>query len=152
MHSHGMQAYQRTAVITADPGRLVIMCYEGAILQLKTAKMKYQEKDYEGKGRAIKKTLDIIDELVCALDLEKGGVIARNLESIYNYSTRRILQADVAKDLGGIDEVIALLSELLSAWKEIIEGPARVVEQAKSEPVQVPGKRIMGPMAQYMGA
>ena len=149
MYNNGIGAYRKTAVTTADPGRLILMCYEGAILQLKIAKTKYREKDYEGKGKAVTKTMAIIDELTCALDLEKGGEIARNLEAIYNYITRRILQADVTKDFGGIDEVIGLLTELLSSWKEIIEGPGPMLTPA---PVQVGEKRMMGPMAQYMGA
>ena len=85
MHSNKIQSYRRTNVITADPKRLVIMCYEGAIENLKTSMQKIIEKDYEGKGRAITKAQDIINELLCSLDFEKGGPIARNLDSLYNY-------------------------------------------------------------------
>jgi flagellar protein FliS len=125
------------------------MCYEGAILQLKIAKTKYQEKKFVEKGQALIKAADFIQELASSLDFEKGDLIARNLDSIYNYVTRRILQADVTKDLGGIDEVIGLLGDLLSAWKEIIEGPGQMLTPA---PVQVPEKRMMGPLANYMRA
>ena len=149
MYNNGIGAYRKAAVTTADPGRLILMCYEGAILQLKIAKTKYREKDYEGKGKAVTKTMSIIDELTCALDLEKGGEIARNLEAIYNYITRRVLHADVTKDLVGIDEVIGILNDLLSAWKEIIEGPGQMLEPG---PVQVTKKRMMGPAAHYLGA
>jgi flagellar protein FliS len=149
MYSNGIGAYRKTAVTTADPGRLILMCYEGAILQLKIAKTKYREKDYEGKGKAVTKTMAIIDELTCALDFEKGGEIARNLEAIYNYITRRVLLADVTRDLGGIDEVIGILNDLLSAWKEIVEGQSQMLTPA---PVQVGEKRVMGPVAHYLGA
>lgn len=149
MYSNGIGAYRKTAVITADPGKLILMCYEGAILQLKIAKTKYREKDYEGKGKAVTKTLAIIDELTCALDFENGGEIARNLEAIYNYVTRRVLLADVARDFGGIDEVLIILNDLLSAWKEIIEDPGQMLTPV---PVQVSEKRITGPLAQYLGA
>jgi len=147
MVTNGARAYRNTEVVTADPGKLVLMCYEGAILQLKIAKTKYQEKKFEDKGQALIKAVDFIHELASSLDFEKGGLIARNLDSIYNYVTRRILQADVTKDLGGIDEVIGLLAELLSAWKEIIEGPGQMLTPA---PVQVTEKRMKGPMANYM--
>jgi flagellar secretion chaperone FliS len=149
MYNDGFGAYRKMAVTTANPGKHILMCYEGAILQLKIAKTKYREKDYEGKGKAVTKTMAIIDELTCALDFEKGGEIARNLEAIYNYVTRRVLLADVTRDLRGIDEVIGILNDLLSAWKEIIEGPGQMLESA---PVQVADKRITGPLAQYMRA
>ena len=122
MYSNGFQSYQKTNVLTADPKRLVLMCYEGAIENLKIAKNRYVEKDYEGKCAVVKKTQDIIDELLCSLDFEKGGSIAGNLESLYNYISRRILYADVNKDVGAIDEVIGMLSELKSAWEGMFYG------------------------------
>lgn len=119
MYSNGFQSYQKTNVITADPKRLVLMCYEAAIENLKIAKNRYVEKNYEKKSAVVNKAQDIINELMCSLDFEKGGSIAGNLESLYNYMTRRIIHADVNKDVGAIDEVIGMLSELKSAWEEV---------------------------------
>lgn len=119
MYFNGIQSYRKTDIFTSDPARLVIMCYEGAIDSLKLAKEKIKEKDYETKAKAIIKAQDIIDELLCSLDFEKGGVIAANLSRLYNYMLRRILFGDVNKDMSAIDEVIGMLSELLSAWQSI---------------------------------
>jgi len=106
------------------------MCYEGAIDNLMIAKQKDAEKKYEEKSRHINKTKDIIDELLCSLDFEKGGLIARNLESLYNYMTRRILQADTNKNMGALDDVIGMLRELLSAWEEVFTKPERELQAA----------------------
>ena len=125
---NGIQSYRRTNVVTADPGKLVIMCYEGAIDNLIIAKQKDAEKKYEEKSRHINKTKDIIDELLSSLDFEKGGLIARNLESLYNYMSRRILQAGASKDMGAFDEVIGMLRELLSAWEEVFTKPERELQ------------------------
>jgi flagellar secretion chaperone FliS len=119
MYSNGIQSYVKTDISTSDPVKLVIMCYEGAIESLKLAKEKIKEKDYEKKAKAIIKAQDIIDELLCSLDFEKGGAIASNLSSLYNYMLRRIVHGDVHKDMGAIDEVIGMLDELLSAWQSI---------------------------------
>ena len=119
MYSNGIQSYVKTDISTSDPLKLVIMCYEGAIDSLKLAKEKMKEEDYEKKAKAIIKAQDIIDELLCSLDFEKGGTIASNLSSLYNYMLRRILHGDVNKDIGAIDEVIGMLNELLSAWQSI---------------------------------
>jgi len=105
--------------MTADPKRLVLICYEGAIESLKIGKQKVIEKDYEEKGRALTKAQDIINELLCSLDFEKGGAIARNLDSLYNYMLRRILHVEINKDISAIEEVIGMLNELKSAWEEI---------------------------------
>ena len=119
MYFNGIQSYRKTEIFTSDPVKLVITCYEGAIESLKLAKQEMKEEDYEKKGKAIIKAQNIIEELLCSLDFEKGGVIASNLSSLYNYMLRRILIGDVNKDMSAIDEVIGLLDELLSAWKSI---------------------------------
>jgi len=117
--SNGTQSYRRTKVLTADPKRLVLMCYEGTIDNLKIGKQQIAQKDYEGKARALTKAQDIIDELLCALDYEKGGSIAKNLDSLYNYMLRRIIHVDLKNDLRAVDEVIGMLTELKAAWEEI---------------------------------
>lgn len=125
MYRNSIRAYRKTIIMTADPGRLVLMCYEGAIDNLKIAKMKYQEKDYEAKCKALTKAMNFIDELLYSLDFEKGGDISRHLQEIYNFMTSRIIQADVNRDIDGFDEVIEILTELLSAWKEIFSGQSK---------------------------
>ena len=128
MYSNGIRSYRKTNVLSADPEKLVLMCYEGAIDNLKIAKQKYNQKDYEGKGKALNKAMGIIDELLCSLDFEKGGLIARNLESLYNYMTRKIIQGDTGQDLGAFDEVIGILTELLSAWEEMFSKKVKVTQ------------------------
>jgi len=131
MYCNGIQSYRKTNITTSDPVKLVIMCYEGAIDSLKLAKENVKEKDYEKKAKAITKAQEIIDELLCSLDLEKGGVIASNLSGLYNYMLRRILHGDVNRDMGAIDEVIGMLSELLSAWQEVALRPESQVQPAQ---------------------
>jgi flagellar protein FliS len=131
MYCNGVQSYRKTNITTSDPVKLVIMCYEGAIDSLKLAKEKIKEKDYEKKAKAIIKAQDIIEELICSLDFEKGGEIANNLESIYNYMLRRILQGDLNIDVGPIDEVIGMFTELLSAWQEVASKPDSEIQPAE---------------------
>jgi flagellar protein FliS len=131
MYLNGIRSYRKTDVSTSDPVRLVIMCYEGAIDSLKLAKEKVKEKDYEKKAKAIINAQEIIDELLCSLDFEKGSTIASNLSSLYNYMLRRIIHGDVNKDMGAIDEVIGMLNELLSAWREVALKPESQVKSAQ---------------------
>ncbi len=122
MYANSIDAYQKSEVMTADPMRLVLMCYGAAITNLKTAKQKYMDKQFEAKAKAIQKAVDIIGELIIGLDFEKGGNIARNLEALYRYMIRQINLGDVNEDLGNFDEVIGMLSELEDAWKQAVAG------------------------------
>lgn len=131
MYCNGVQSYRKTNVTTSDPARLIILCYEGAIDSLKLAKQKMKEKDYKKKEKAIINAQDIINELLCSLDFERGGEIAINLSSLYNYMIRRILHGDVNRDMGAIDEVIGMLNELLFAWRELALKPERQIQTAQ---------------------
>jgi len=133
MYSNGIQDYRRTSVVTADPKRLVLMCYEGTIDNLKLVKQKLIEKNYEAKSKALIKAQDIINELLCSLDFEKGGSIAKNLDSLYNYMLRRIIHADVNKDLSALNEVVGMLNELKSAWEDVFYKQDKNIEPDLAE-------------------
>ena len=120
MVEKGMGAYQEISFLTADPKKLILFCYRQAILNLKSAREHYLAKEYEEKAKNLQKTLDIIYELNNALDFEKGGSIARNLDKLYKYMTRCLLEADIKKDLNVFVSIIGMLEELESAWKSII--------------------------------
>ena len=100
------------------------MCYEGAIDQLKMGKQKASEKEFEAKTKAFVKAQDIITELRCSLDFEKGGQIAKNLDALYRYILRRLIYADINRDMKAVDEAIGILGELKSAWEQAFCKPA----------------------------
>ena len=125
MYGNGVGAYQKAGVLTADPKRLVLMCYEEAIRNLKIAKARYISRDYEEKAQALQKAMDFICALNSALDFEKGGEIAANLHALYNYMTYRLTEADLKRDLKAMDHIVWMLVELKSAWEEIINGQRR---------------------------
>ncbi|NLY40140.1 MAG: flagellar export chaperone FliS [Desulfovibrionales bacterium] len=113
------QAYRQTQVVTATPGHLVVMLYDGAITFLEQAKERIQAKDYAQKGILISQALDIIAELDSSLNAEKGGEIAQNLHKLYMYCNTRLLHANLKMDTTLVDEVISILSSFRSAFAEI---------------------------------
>lgn len=141
--AYGIGNYQRARIITADPGKLVLICYEGAISHLRMARDRALEKDFEAKAGALQKVLDILNELKLGLNFEKGGEIARNLEALYSYMIRRILIGDTRKDPKAFDEVIGLLEELEAAWKTIfngVPGAAHALPGVRTAPGEPGGK------------
>ena len=122
MYGNGIGAYRQAGVLTADPKRLVLMCYEEAIKNLKIAKAKYITRDYEEKAQALIKAQDFICVLNSSLDFEKGGEVASNLRALYNYMMHRLTEADLKRDLRAIDHIISMLVELKTAWEEILNG------------------------------
>ncbi|HAJ27393.1 MAG TPA: flagellar export chaperone FliS [Syntrophus sp. (in: bacteria)] len=122
MYEAVTRSYQEANFLSADPIKLVRMCYEGAISSLKLARESYIASDYEAKGRALLKAFDIIHELNVSLDMEKGGEVAKNLRALYLYMTQSLTDADLKRDMTVFDDVIRMLEELESAWQELALG------------------------------
>ena len=119
MYQNATKSYEQANYFTANPMKLVLMCYEGAISSLKLAHESYLAKEYEAKGRALQKALDIIHELNASLDMEKGGEIAKNLRSLYTYMIKALVEADLKRDLTIFGKVIQMLEELEAEWKTV---------------------------------
>ena len=93
VYAKSLKGYNRTRIETANKMDLIVVCYERAIQLLRQAKDHFQEGEVEQKAFKMQKALDIINELQGCLNLEAGGQIAHNLDSIYTYINKRLLLA-----------------------------------------------------------
>ena len=112
-------AYRQQAILTAPPGRLVVMLYDGCLRFLFQSAHAMREGDRQTSLQRMRRAEAIIDELTVTLDHDRGGVIASRLHGIYAFSRRQLLDAWREGDADKIDEVSSLLSELRDAWAEI---------------------------------
>ena len=117
------QSYQQNAVLTAPPGRLVVMLYDGANRFLRRASLAMQHGEVAKTNTALQRAEAIIDELTVTLDHEKGGEIAASLRDLYLFCRRHLNEARIEKDAEKIDQVIGLLDELRDAFAQIDPDP-----------------------------
>ena len=109
-----------TGVAAASPHKLVVMLYDGVIVSLLSAINNIKATNIAAKGAALSKAITIIDNgLRASLDKNAGGEIAANLDSLYDYMSRRLLEANIKNDVAIIEEVRGLMADLRSAWVEI---------------------------------
>ena len=80
----------------------------------------------------------MIGELQAALDFNKGGEIAVSLNKLYSYMMNRLSIANSKQDSSPVNEVLALLSTLQSAWEQ-----ARIEYNRLSA-----GAQLRGPVSQ----
>jgi flagellar protein FliS len=118
------QSYSTQQVMTSDPVTLVAMLYDKAVLCLKAAVQAIHKDETEMRWKNCHRAQEIISHLFMTLDLEKGGEIASNLEAIYAYMLRRLLDVDVKNDARAAEEVIELLEPLRASWKELARSSA----------------------------
>lgn len=120
----GVKAYSNvgleSSLSAADPLKLILMLYQGALLAIASAKNQMLRGETAAKGASISKAILIIGEgLRASLNLEAGGEIGQNLASLYDYMNYRLFQANLDNDPAMLDEVSKLLTELQGAWESI---------------------------------
>jgi flagellar protein FliS len=127
-----MAAYNKvgveTGVESADPHKLILMLFEGAMLAVASASLHMTRKngidDLARKGEAISKAINIITNgLKASLDLNSGGELAGRLGALYDYMGMRLLYANLHDQPAILDEVSHLLAELKDAWEQIGNKP-----------------------------
>ena len=118
MKANPYQQYKNTQIQTASQERLLIMLYEGAIKFIKQGKLAFGEGEYDNGNEYIKRSQDIVSELMSSLNFESGEV-ANNLFVLYEYIYHRLVQANIKKDTDILDEVIGMLNSLKETWVQV---------------------------------
>ncbi len=121
MKDQRYQSYQTANISTADRGKLIVMIYDHCLKWCKLAKEAMEAKKTAESTKAIFKVQDGITELTCALDMEKGGEISKNLFGLYNFYNRHLSQAIQKSDAGPVAEVETMMRELREAWVQAID-------------------------------
>jgi flagellar protein FliS len=117
-HYRSVGAYGAAAA--ADRKELVLRMLEGAQDRIASARGHMQRAETADKGEAIGKAIGIIDGLRASLDMENGGEIAINLDALYGYMNRRLVEANAADRVELLDEVARLLGEIRTAWQGVM--------------------------------
>lgn len=118
-----MRQYQsvntQAQAVDASPHRLIQMLMEGGLTRIAQARGAMERQQTAMKGELIGKAIGIIGGLRAGLNLEAGGEVAANLDSLYEYMANRLLEANVQNDMAPLDEVAGLLRNVKSGWDVI---------------------------------
>ena len=117
-----------TGVASANGVQLIQMLFDGLLESLAATKGHIQNGAIVEKGKSIARASRIVIGLQGALDFERGGDLANNLNELYGYVTRRLLHVNAHNDLVALDEIQGLMREIRDAWDGV---PALVPQMAK---------------------
>lgn len=123
MYGNNQQGYSEyyesdmaAQVAAATPHQLVQMLFNGLTDELVRAKSHIAAKRFERKAQSINKCIDILNALTSALDYDKGGELAKNLASLYDYCVYRLYDGSNNLAISAIEEVETILGELREGW------------------------------------
>jgi flagellar secretion chaperone FliS len=132
------RAYRANSVLTASPGQLVLLLYDGALNSLAIARGAFAlpAKDlrrFETINRQLAKARSIIAELQGRLDFQAGPEFAEIMHRLYDYYNRRLLDANMRKEVEPVIEVENLLRQIRDTWSEmLLKRPSDVAEPVLS--------------------
>ena len=109
-----------TGVSGATPHKLVQMLFDGFQEAVAQARGALRNRLIEAKGQAIGRAMRIIDEgLHAGLDMPAGGPLAADLAALYTYVSLRLTHANLHNDEAALNECVALIEPIRSAWAAI---------------------------------
>ncbi len=108
-----------TGVSSANSVQLIQMLFDGLLESLAATKGHIQNGAIVEKGKSIARASRIVIGLQGALDFERGGDLANNLNELYGYVTRRLLHVNARNDLDALEEIFGLMNEIRTAWEGV---------------------------------
>lgn len=109
-----------TRVSSASAHQLVAMLFEGYRESVAQARGAMRAGKRDVKAQALSRAVRIVEEgLRAGLDMRGGGTLARDLDELYTYLTKRLTLANVRDDESILDECQRLLTPLHEAWMAI---------------------------------
>jgi len=122
-YAQAAATYQRNAVMTASPEKLVKMLYDGALKNLEQARVGLQDDQTarsQEVGNALSKAMGIIGELRASLDHAAGGDIARDLDALYEFALDQLSKANIERTVDGVAATVEVMRTLKEGWDGIV--------------------------------
>lgn len=137
MNTTQSQQYLNQQIMTASPAMLVFMLYDKAISCLKEAIRAIEAGQVEARWKANGRAMEIISHLRMTLNMDAGGEIARNLDSIYATLLLELPRVDLKSDSEAAEKAIRLLEPLRDSWRALAAKGEETARQAAHAAAQV---------------
>ena len=110
--------YRQQNVMTASPGELTLMLYDGCIKEVKRMAMYIEKGGIEKANEAALQAQAILSELMHSLNpqIEMSG----NLYRLYDFMHNELVYANIHKQAQKTGQVLELLTDLRDTWQQAI--------------------------------
>jgi len=122
-YAQAAATYQRNAILTASPEKLVKLLYDGALKHLEKSRAGLSDQKTARSsdvGLSLSRAMGILGELRASLDHAAGGQIAADLDRLYEYSLDQLSQANLTRTPDGVTNTLQVMRTLKEGWDGII--------------------------------
>lgn len=120
MGNKALDVYKQATVQTAPPGELVLLLFNEAIKNVRSALVFINDNNLSAANTCFLKAQDIVDELRASLNLTAGGKIANNLLVVYQFIYDSLVNANIKKDAAHAEDALKVLVEIRDGWKNLL--------------------------------
>jgi flagellar protein FliS len=117
--NNGYNQYREQSVLTAGPGELVLMLYDGCLKQIRLARLAINENMAPERNNALQKAQEIVSELINTLDFDYE--LSDSLYALYDYFLNELITANVENSTNRLDSIESLLVELRDTWEQMVK-------------------------------
>ena len=119
--------YLEQQVATATPAMLTAMLFDALVANSLRAIDLFETGNKTSGRRWLIRAQEIVIELRCSLDAERGGEIAFQLDRVYEFVYHKLLSASSAGDPALVRVAIEVVLPLRESWREAcVEGAVGV--------------------------
>jgi flagellar protein FliS len=117
MYRPSVKSYREAEVLTAPPGRLLLMTLDALIAAMTRARVGITMGDDVVASSGLDKAREALGELLGALDRERGGEIAEHLASIYIFMLVDLGTVGLRRDSARLERHLAMVRDLREAFE-----------------------------------
>ncbi len=122
--------YLRDAVLTATPEQLQLMLYDGAIRYAQQGRDAIVKKDYETSHDRLTRAQKIIVEMENGLNFDVNAELCDRVASIYSFLYRKLVDANVRRDVEEIDDALKVLRIERDTWQILVDKVNKIREDS----------------------
>ena len=117
-------AYRRSEVETLTPRDLLVKMFDGLERFIEQAALAMDNHHLEMATKNTRRIRDILFELQATLNFDAGGEVAKNLDALYTFMIREVIDAGASKDSQRVRQLQRIVRPLKEGWKGVPDAHA----------------------------
>ena len=116
MRSGAASQYKTLDIQSMSSASRVVFLYSFILGQLKQAKLHIHAEDPDLRNNCLGRAQDAVNELLIALDRDRGGKFADQMASLYAYFLKELVALTVKPSEERLDRLMTMVGSLHDAW------------------------------------